>query len=425
VSRTSEQEQRAIALHHFDATLAAYPVLTPAQERALFDEFRLTQHPTVRERLIKSNLRLVLRIAKERWVPGFSFELHDVIGYGCDGLVHAVDKHDPALGRFSTFATLLINQAISRGYGDEEALIHPPQKDGASLRQDMSVLKARRNDLYRVLGREPTEMELAGALGWSKARVRDLLQWGDSRFWDSLSEFVELEDGSQQPAVAIGNAPPAGLLLRRAQHAQARVRSIDKRLPNLRGRKVIEYLAGLTDGCAHTVADAAERFNVSETYVHGLIRHVAEGATTGQPDRRHKEDVYPGVRLPHIVDNVGRADDWLELEDFEHLGLGDRGWLYCSQLEQLMQERVVPHKRRARGKTIFEVGEIEVQFDPESLFTISRGSPTRVTRVPSPRTDPVAVLPFLQKRLEAMRAPAKVVAGGPPFAHPSSQNERK
>jgi RNA polymerase sigma factor (sigma-70 family) len=375
VSRSSEQEQRAIAMHHFDAMLAAHPVLSFEQERTLFDEFRITRCAATRDKLVEANMRLVLRIARQRWVPGFSFELHDVIQYGCEGLLAAVDKHDPTRGRFSTFATLLINQAISRGYGDEEALIHPPQKNGASFRQDMSVLKARRNDLYRVLGREPSEMELAGALGWRKSRVRDLLQWGDARYWDSLSEFVEFEDGSQQPAVAIGNAPPSGSLLRRAAHVQSRVRSIDKRLPNLRGRKIIEYLAGLTDGCAHTVADTAERFDVSETYVYGLIRCVAEGPTTGHPDERCKEGVYPGARLPHIVDDVGRADNWLELDDFERLGLCDCGWLYFSQVEQLMQGYIVPHNRRAHGKTIFEVGEIGFSLTPNRYSLLVEGAP--------------------------------------------------
>ncbi|MEL0059699.1 MAG: sigma-70 family RNA polymerase sigma factor, partial [Verrucomicrobiales bacterium] len=97
------------------------PLLTPAQEVELADRIKVGDEQA-RERMIKANLRLVVKIARD--YEGFGLPLLDLINEGNIGLMKAVDKFDPTKGaKFSTYSSWWIKQAIKRSLSNQSKTI--------------------------------------------------------------------------------------------------------------------------------------------------------------------------------------------------------------------------------------------------------------------------------------------------------------
>src|SRR3712207_3997866 len=128
-----------------------------------------------RQRLIKSNLRLVISIAKKYRGRGVPFE--DLIQEGNAGLIRAVERFDPTMGnRFSTYATWWIRQAVTRAVADHARTVRLPSHVVDSLFK----LRRAENTLSIELGRDATEEELAERLGIKPKEARRLREVGQS-----------------------------------------------------------------------------------------------------------------------------------------------------------------------------------------------------------------------------------------------------
>lgn len=122
-----------------------------------------------RARLIESNLRLVISIAKKYRGRGVLFE--DLIQEGNAGLIKAVERFDPSLGnRFSTYATWWIRQAVTRAIADHARTVRLP----AHVVDAVFRLRRAESELSTELGRDATEEELALRLGTKPEEVRRL-----------------------------------------------------------------------------------------------------------------------------------------------------------------------------------------------------------------------------------------------------------
>jgi len=150
--------------------LTQAPLLTSEEEIELTRAVQQGSKPA-RQRLIESNMRLVINIAKtyrNRAIP-----LEDLIQEGAIGLMQAAERFDPDKGfRFSTYATHWIRQAIGRAIDNKSKAIRLPAHVSQSLRR----VEKEKLRLSRELGADPSPEQLAAAMGISAKKLLTLFQ---------------------------------------------------------------------------------------------------------------------------------------------------------------------------------------------------------------------------------------------------------
>jgi RNA polymerase primary sigma factor len=164
----TREAQTPELLSSYFARIDKGALLTHAEEVELSERARAGD-AKARRRLVEKNLRLVVSVAKKYRGYGVPFE--DLIQEGNIGLMKAVEKFDPDRGwRFSTYATWWVRQAIGRAVSDKGRTIRVPVHMGEKMRKMARTY----NGLSAELGREPTDEEVAGRLGWTVEKVSDV-----------------------------------------------------------------------------------------------------------------------------------------------------------------------------------------------------------------------------------------------------------
>ena len=251
------------ALALFLRDIRQFPLLTREEEVELAERI---EHGDLeaKERMINSNLRLVVAIAKK--YQGNELPLIDLIQEGIFGLIRATEKFDHRKGfKFSTYATFWIRQAIQRGLANKARTIRIPVHIG---QRERKISKARR-ELAVQLGRDPTDEEVA-----SKAEItrEELDEIRDApRTVTSLDRPVGEDESSQLgdllPSDERGPEEEIDIALR----GEA-LRSAIGRLPE-REKKVIELRFGLGEEEPTTLREAGRMLGLSSEGVRRLEAH--------------------------------------------------------------------------------------------------------------------------------------------------------
>jgi RNA polymerase primary sigma factor len=155
-------------LHQLLAESRRWPLLTPAEEIELAQ--RIERGDLVaKERMINSNLRLVVSVARK--YQGQGLPLGDLVQEGMLGLIRAVEKFDWRKGfRFSTYGTLWIRQAIQRGLENTSRTIRLPVHMSQRARKVARIER----ELALKLGHEPSDEEIANAAELSTEEVEEI-----------------------------------------------------------------------------------------------------------------------------------------------------------------------------------------------------------------------------------------------------------
>jgi RNA polymerase primary sigma factor len=216
-------------------SVGRYPLLTAAEEVALAKRIERGDREA-KERMINSNLRLVISIAKR--YQNRSLPLGDLFQEGVIGLNRAVEKFDWRRGyKFSTYATWWIRQACQRAVSGQSATIRVP----THVHERRVKLGGAASRLEATLGREPTREELAEATGLSLRHVDEALDVAEAPV--SLNRTIgSEEDGELGDLFADEQAPDpaaeAADSLRRQE-----VRRAVSELPE-RERRILELRFG-------------------------------------------------------------------------------------------------------------------------------------------------------------------------------------
>jgi RNA polymerase primary sigma factor len=148
--------------------IGEYPLITVEEEVILAARIKKGDQEA-RHKMVRSNLRLVVKIARD--YSNFGLPLLDLISEGNIGLMKAVERFDPQKGgKLSTYGAWWIKQSIKRALANQSKTIRLP----VHLVDKIAKLRRVSNQLTEELGREPSDLELAEEVGMAEAKVAAL-----------------------------------------------------------------------------------------------------------------------------------------------------------------------------------------------------------------------------------------------------------
>ena len=243
-----------LSLRLYLREISETPLLTLAEETALASRIHQGDE-AAREHMIKANLRLVVKIARD--YEGLGLPLLDMINEGNMGLMRAVDRFDPAKGaKLSTYASWWIKQSIKRAMGDQSRTIRLP----VHLVDLVARIRRMSMRLQEEYGREPTEAEIASEMQLTRERVVELLS-ASHRPASLDAPLGDEDDTRYADIVKDENAGTAYEdLAEQSRHDMLRelVRRLDER-----ALAVINRRFGLDGGPETTLEEIGETFGVT------------------------------------------------------------------------------------------------------------------------------------------------------------------
>ena len=237
------------------------PLLTPQQEIELAAKIKKGD-AAARERMINSNLRLVVTIAHD--YANLGLPVLDLISEGNIGLTKAVERFDPAKGaKLSTYAMWWIKQSIKRALANQSKMIRLP------VHLVDKIAKVRRVSLQMsdALGREPTDEELGEELGIATHKVARLKSVGIRPA--SLEAPIGDDDSTEFGEVIGDEEAQTPFELLRDKNLRGEVDGLIAALDS-REKKIISQRFGLDGGQPKTLEDVSKDFGVTRERIRQL-----------------------------------------------------------------------------------------------------------------------------------------------------------
>jgi RNA polymerase primary sigma factor len=247
------------------AEIAAHPLLTAAEEVALAKRIERGDMEA-KHRMIESNLRLVVSIAKR--YRGMGLPFLDLVQEGAIGLDRAAERFDWRRGhKFSTYATWWIRQSVQRAISNYARTIRIPVH-ALERRRKVELAEQR---LEADLGRRPSRDELAAAAGLSRKALDEVL--AVTRRTISLNQPLGSDDTEQVELGELLADPRSEAMDERLERDQRRlvVRRALADLPD-RERLVLEHHYGLT-GTPETLQQIGGQLGLTRERVRQLEAH--------------------------------------------------------------------------------------------------------------------------------------------------------
>lgn len=258
IRQESERHDGDTAIKLYLREIGQVQLLTPQEEIELAARIKKGDKKA-REHMIKANLRLVVKIARD--YEGIGLPLLDLISEGNIGLMKAVERFDPKKGgKLSTYGSWWIKQSIKRALANQSKTIRLP----VHLVDKISKMRRAAMKLQEELSREPSDEELAAELGTTAARVSQMrtasirpasldapVSDNDS---NNYSEIVE-DERAVNPYDELEDKTVTGML-------QDMVKHLDEREAT-----ILRYRFGLDGGTERTLEEVGKKFDVTRERV--------------------------------------------------------------------------------------------------------------------------------------------------------------
>lgn len=253
----AQQAARHDNIQMYLREIGRYPLLSATEERQIAQRV-VAGDEEAKSLLWKSNLRLVVSIAKKYVGRSKDLSLLDLIQEGNIGLARAIEKFDPTKGyKFSTYATWWVRQAVTRALADQSRTIRIP----VHMVETIAKYKQAVRRLSQDLAREPLPEEIAAEMGLDIEKIytiRNIDQEivslenpvGEDDEKSTLSDFLEDSD------IASPSQESSLRILRDHLHE-----ILDDLSP--KERKILELRHGLEDGIIHTLEEVGKEFGVT------------------------------------------------------------------------------------------------------------------------------------------------------------------
>ena len=258
IRRESSRYDGDTAIKLYLREIGQVKLLTPQEEIQLAARIKKGDKKA-REQMIKANLRLVVKIARD--YEGIGLPLLDLISEGNIGLMKAVERFDPKKGgKLSTYGSWWIKQSIKRALANQSKTIRLP----VHLVDKISKMRRLSMRLQEELGREPTDEELADELDVTPLRVRQMRLASirpaslDAPIGDddsnNFSDVVE-DENATSPYENLEDKTVTGMLQEMVKHLDSREETI------------LRYRFGLDGGSEKTLEEVGEKFGVTRERV--------------------------------------------------------------------------------------------------------------------------------------------------------------
>lgn len=288
MTRPTASARPLVVMDQYLSTISEDALLSSAEERSLA-EAAARGDSSARARLIRANLRLVVRIARD--FQGRGLPMDDLVGEGNLGLIRAADLFDPSRGaRFGTYASYWIKQAIRDAVIKTASTVRLPNHMFGLL----SRWNRAHRSLARALGREPQFHEVCDALELTGSQRAMLQQARQTRKF--ASETASEHDGRvflDQEAADPSRGGEAEI------EAREQIEAMKARLARLddRERQVITLRFGLDGRDPLTLREAGDRLGITREWVRKIELHALD--KLGQPETEaRRPESSPHVRQP-------------------------------------------------------------------------------------------------------------------------------
>jgi RNA polymerase primary sigma factor len=244
--------------------IAATPLLTAAQEVELAQRIERGDY-AAKEHMIEANLRLVVSIAKR--YRGLGLPFMDLIQEGTVGLIRAAEKFDWRKGfKFSTYATLWIQQSIARALADKSRVVRLPVHIGDRLRK----LDVTERALEAQSGQSPPIEKVAEAVGIDVEEARMLRQAAAGPA--SLNETIGPDGDAERGELIPDKGPTPYDEIRERSEVEAVERALESL--DYRERRVLTLRFGIGGERVQSYPEIARQLRVRP----GRIREIEEDA---------------------------------------------------------------------------------------------------------------------------------------------------
>lgn len=263
--------------------IGQYPLLTAAEERELAKRIEKGD-AEARNILARSNLRLVVSIAKKYVGRSPDLTLLDLIQEGNLGLFRAVDKFDWKKGyKFSTYATWWIRQAITRALADQSRTIRIP----VHMVETIAKYKQVSRRLSQALGRDPQPEEIAVEMGLEPEKIYQIEKINQDTL--SLENPIGSDDDEKS---TLGDFIADDKIPSPVQESSERI--LTEQVRNIlndlspKERKILEMRHGLMDGIYHTLEEVGKEFGVTRERIRQIEAKALEKIRTHDRARHLK-----------------------------------------------------------------------------------------------------------------------------------------